>query len=614
MTAANRTQFIVDLVGNVTSRARQFGDSVRRFGAEGSRSMKLFSSAVKGANGILDKFDNKLVGFVTGGGLVMAGKKVAEHQQVMAELGTQYNLTADQVNELDKRIAQVAARRKLGTGDLTTAANAFLNQTNDFDAAISQLDNIGLMIKGIGLEASTTGSKLGDMFNVGYNTPEKMRKWLDVVATSTRFGTGDITQQFSALPSMGRDTPWKSEEDQLQMLALMRIANQEFEDPAQAAAATKGFLDIITDKSKQKDLRIRGGISVKDKAGKFKSPADLVSEINTAAYNKEKNLKDVFDGDTLKLLMAFTDAKKKDLLKEKSNPLNIQNGLMEEKATQNVQTLNGAIVSLTNAGERFAQLKLAKPIQDLADAINDLSPEELDKYAATIEKVAIGIGAVIAARYAFRGGKSVFNFAQSLKGGGGAGGGAGGGLGGAGVTSVFVTNWPVGFGGKGGKGGGVVGLGGKGGGSLIGKAGIVGMATGLVTPYVDDALMWGMGNNKQFNKIRSAPTWGEFYDATVGDAWDAITGGDDEKQERITTKTLPPYLTGQSNNSFGDWSDYPANRLAAEPVKVEPAKPAEGKITVVVEAAADLIVKAKSVQSENIDLRVNTGYSGGNTY
>ena len=68
MATQNKTQFTVDLVGNVTSRARQFGDSIRRFGADGSRSMKLFTSTVNGANGILDKFDNKLVGFVTGGG------------------------------------------------------------------------------------------------------------------------------------------------------------------------------------------------------------------------------------------------------------------------------------------------------------------------------------------------------------------------------------------------------------------------------------------------------------------------------------------------------------------------------------------------------------------
>ena len=602
MTAKNKTQFVVDLVGNVTSRSRQFGDSIRRFGADGNRSMKLFTSAVNGANGILDRFDNKLVGFVTGGGLVMYGKKVADHQQVMTKLGTQYNLTADQVNELDKRIAQTAATYRLSSSDLTSATNAFLTQTNDFDAAISQLDNIAATIGGIGVEATTAGSKLGDMFNVGYNSPEKMRKWLDGIATATQFGTGDITQQFNALPSMGKNTAWKSQQDQMQMMALMRIANKEFDDPAQAEAAAKGLFDIATDREKQKALRQKGGISVKDKSGKFKSPADLVNEINAAAYNKENNLKQVFDGDTLKLMMAFTDPKNKALLKAQSNPVSIQDGLMDEKAAQNVQTLNAAIVSLTNAGERFAQLKLAKPIQDLADAINDLSPEELDKYAERIEKVAIGIGAVIAARYAWRGGKKMYDFAQGFRttgGSGGKGGKGGDALGGVGVTSVFVTNWPVGFGGKGG--GNVVGGGGKGFGNTLAKVGMVGMATEMATPLVDDALVGLFGENDQFNKIRSAPTWGEFYDATVGDGWKALSTlwSDDAQTE--------PVSLDNSANLVGAL-------IKALPEASEPPPPADGKIILKIEPIEGLTVRTKSVQSENVDLRVNTGYSGGNSY
>ena len=600
MTAQNKTQFIVDLVGNVTSRARQFGDSVRRFGAESNRSMKLFSSSVNGANGILDKFDNKLVGFVTGGGLVMYGKKVADHQQIMTKLGTQYNLTADQVNELDKRIAQTAATYRLSSSDLTNATNAFLTQTNDFDAAISQLDNIAATIGGIGVEATTAGAKLGDLFNVGYNSPEKMRQWLDGIASATQFGTGDISQQFNALPSMGKNTAWKSQQDQMQMLAIMRIANKEFDDPAQAEAAAKGLFDVATDREKQKALRQKGGISVKDKSGKFKSPADLVNEINAAAYNKENNLKQVFDGDTLKLMMAFTNPKNKALLKEQSNPLNIQDGLMNEKATQNVQTFNAAIISLTNAGERFAQLKLAKPIQDLADAINDLSPEELDKYAERIEKTAMAIGAVIAARYAWRGGKKIYDFAQGFRTTGGSGGNGGGGLGGAGVTSVFVTNWPVGFGGKGG--GNVVGgNGGKGFGNTLMKVGMVGMATEMATPLVDDALVGMFGENDQFNKIRSAPTWGEFYDATVGDGWKALSSlWEDDPQ-------TPPVSLDNSANLVGAL-------INALPEPAEPAPPAEGKIVLKLEPVEGFTVKTKSVQSENVDLRVNTGYSGGNTF
>lgn len=606
MAAENRTKFIVDLVGNVTQRARQFGASIRSFGAEGSRSMRLFSGAVTGANSILDKFDNKLVGFVTGGGLAMATKRVAEHQQAMVELGTQYNLTADQMNALDAQITRVAGNRKLSSSELMQAANAFLLQTNNFDATVSQLDNIALSITGIKMEASAAGTELGAMFNVGYKSPEKMRKWLDGAVTATQFGTGNLNDQLSSLRSMGKNTPWKNQEDQMQMLALMRVASQEFDDPSQASAAVQGFFDSVSTKEGRQKLRVKGGINTKGKNGELKSPADLLAEIVKAGYGKEDNLKDVFSGDTLKLAMLFADPKKQAQLREAANPANIRDGFLDEKATQNVQTFNGAMTSLANAGERFAQLKLAKPVQDLADAINDLSPEELDKYAETIEKAAYAIGAAVAARYAWRGGNKILNFVKGAKGGPGAG-AAGGdaGLGdGSSVVPVYVTNWRDERRGRDNGGGGS-----DAGRGMTNGLRAKGLAVAGALPFLSEEEARENIEKRREQLKRDYPNGDKgpsWLPAQINDWWYS-------RDEKLQEPRKPsPYLTGENNNSFGNWpSAYPGQQLAAAAKPAEPVKPPDGQIRVIVEAAADLVVKTKSVQSENVDLRVNTGYSGG---
>ncbi|EPV6142027.1 hypothetical protein ACV8DN_002210 [Morganella morganii] len=606
MAAENRTKFIVDLVGNVTQRARQFGASIRSLGTEGSRSMRLFSGAVTGANSILDKFDNKLAGFVTGGGLAMATKRVAEHQQVMVELGTQYNLTADQVNALDEQIAKVAGRRKLSSSDLTQAANAFLLQTNNFDATLEQLDSMALLIKGIGVESQSSGEKLGAMFNSGYNSPEKIRKWLDGIASATQFGTGDIKTQFDALPSMGKNTPWKNQSDQMQMLALMRIANQEFDDPSQASSAVQGFFDSVSTKEGRQKLKVKGGINTKGKNGELKSPADLLAEIVKAGYGKEDNLKDVFSGDTLKLAMIFADSKKQAQLRDAANPANIRDGFLDEKATQNVQTFNGAMTSLVNAGERFAQLKLAKPVQELADAINDLSPEELDKYAETIEKAAYAIGAAVAARYAWRGGNKILNFVKGGKGGPGTG-AAGGdaGLGdGSSVVPVYVTNWRDERRGRDNGGGGS-----DAGRGMTNGLRAKGLAVAGALPFLSEEEARENIEKRREQLKRDYPNGDKgpsWLPAQINDWWYS-------RDEKLQEPRKPsPYLTGENNNSFGNWpSAYPGQQLAAAAKPPEPVKPPDGQIRVIVEAAADLVVKTKSVESENVDLRVNTGYSGG---
>ncbi|EGT3609610.1 hypothetical protein FAP59_08345 [Morganella morganii] len=606
MAAENRTKFIVDLVGNVTQRARQFGASIRSLGTEGSRSMRLFSGAVTGANSILDKFDNKLAGFVTGGGLAMATKRVAEHQQAMVELGTQYNLTADQMNALDAQITRVAGHRKLSSSELMQAANAFLLQTNNYDATIAQLDNIALSITGIKMEATAAGTELGGMFNSGYNSPEKMRKWLDGAVTATQFGTGNLNDQLSALRSMGKNTPWKNQEDQMQMLALMRVASQEFDDPSQASAAVQGFFDTAGTADGQKKLKAYGNVNIKGKDGKIKSPADLMTEIIKAGYGKEDNLKQVFSGDTLKLMMVFADPKKQAQLRDAANPANIRDGFLDEKATQNVQTFNGAMTSLVNAGERFAQLKLAKPVQDLADAINDLSPEELDKYAETIEKAAYAIGAAVAARYAWRGGNKILNFVKGGKGGPGAG-AAGGdaGLGdGSSVVPVYVTNWRDERRGRDNGGGGS-----DAGRGMTNGLRAKGLAVAGALPFLSEEEARENIEKRREQLKRDYPNGDKgpsWLPAQINDWWYS-------RDEKLQEPRKPsPYLTGENNNSFGNWpSAYPGQQLAAAAKPPEPVKPPDGQIRVIVEAAADLVVKTKSVESENVDLRVNTGYSGG---
>ena len=114
------------------------------------------------------------------------------------------------------------------------------------------------------------------------------------------------------------------------------------------------------------------------------------------------------------------------------------------------------------------------------------------------------------------------------------------------------------------------------------KAGLAGIITAEVTPYVDDALVWAFGESDRFKKIREAPTWGEFYDAIVGN----------ESQP--------------GNNSISE-SVAPSLDLS----QVIP--PPDGSITIELKTPDGIQARTTSIQSENVNLRMNTGYtySGG---
>ncbi|EKN3738788.1 MULTISPECIES: hypothetical protein [Yersinia] len=599
MATENRAKFIIDLVGNVSQRARNFGSSIRQLGADGSMSMRLLSRSVSGANGILDKFDNKLVGFATGGGLVMAGKRVGEQSQLLTELGTRYNLTEDQVNSFNQAVWQTAGNRKTTYTDLITATEKFLERTNDVDGSIQQMDNIALAMKGIGLNAQDAGDLVSAFYTSGTKDVKAMTQALDGLSSVSLIGTGNLSDQVQSVPGIIKNTSWKKPEDIAQIVGMQRLANSQFNDPSQAASATSDFFDSIKNKDNQKILR-RNGVEVyKDrKQGIYKPPADLALEIGKAAKQKEHNFKDIFNGNALQMMMGLADKDKQQQLNGLMNPTNVKDGFTDEKASKNIQTLNSAITSLTNAGEKFAQLKLAKPVQDLADAINGLSPEELDKYTGILEKATYAIGAAVAARYAYRAGK----WGKDLLMGPGKKGAGGGELGGDGsVVPVYVTNWEDGNSNKDSE---------TSSGDKSNKGGLVGSA--IKTAQEIMSFMPSDEESKQrveqlndelYPDGRKAKhTW---LPAPI-DIW--LQDRDKQLEEKGPTPS--PYSQGRTLGE--QWNQSQAAAPTDPRDFRQTITPPEGQITVeLLSKDSGLQVKTTEVKSKGVDLRVNTGYTYG---
>ena len=443
MTVQNKAQFVVDLTGNVAQRAKSFGGSISAMGRTGSRSMQTLSSAMSASNRMLDKFDNKLVGFATGGGLVMAAKRVGDWQQQLTELGTSYNLTAKQSDEFLNAVYAAGTLYKMPYRDVVTALDKILERTNDVSGSVSNVDNIAKAIRGLGLSADEAGAHVAQLMNKGF-TPDGINQLFNGVASASKIGTGNIREQFAGIVELTKNTQWQSPEQLMQLLAIQRLSDAQLGNSADAASALKSFADTIKDKKAQQILKLNG-IDVYSDANKsqFKDPTQLLLEIGNRSRFKDHNLKTVFPEKLIKTTQAFANSEQQQKLLA---GVKIEDGLLESKTSKNINTFNGALTSLTNAGERWAQLKLAKPIQDLADAINSLTPEQLDAYTSKLETGAKIIGGAIAARYVYRGYRGIKNMLGGHK----LGGAIDSAVSSAGATPVFVTNWPSDFSGAGG--------------------------------------------------------------------------------------------------------------------------------------------------------------------
>jgi hypothetical protein len=106
------------------------------------------------------------------------------------------------------------------------------------------------------------------------------------------------------------------------------------------------------------------------------------------------------------------------------------------------QDFTSAMTSLNVTWKKFSNSNLAKPVQELADAINSMEPAAVQRWLEVGKNIAIAVGGVIAARKAFQIGKGAWDMFNTVRGKGGNGGVAGGisDVFGSGVMPVYVVN------------------------------------------------------------------------------------------------------------------------------------------------------------------------------
>lgn len=607
MTTQNKASFIVDLAGNVAQKAKSFGSAISAMGKSGSRSMKLLSASMSASNKVLDKFDNKFVGFATGGGLVMAAKKVGDWQQQLTELGSRYNLTAEQSDEFLNTVYATGAAYKMPYSNVITALDKMLERTNDVSGSISNIDNIAKAIKGLGLNADEAGSHVAQLMNKGF-TPEAVNNFLNGVASASKIGTGNIKEQLAGVIELTKDTQWQSPEQLMQMLAIQRLSDSYLGNSTDAASAMQSFGKSIKDKQVQRVLR-DNGINVysdKDKT-QFKDPAQLLLEIGNRAKFKDHNLKTVFPENLIKTTKAFASSEQQQKL---LGGVKIEDGLLEEKTSKNINTFNGALTSLTNAGERWAQLKLAKPIQDLADALNSLTPEQLDEYTNKLETGAKVIGGAIAARYAYRGYKGVKSFFSNGISGAKAIDSA---ISSSDATPVYVTNWPNGYSGNNSRDTNI-GFDHK---NNMGKAlNMFSFVTDLMSQQRPISELPDDHPIKKMQAMRENPEL--FYDEGNSPTWiKPVFNAEVDNSIQNFGKTLNQAMAamGESMAMEGQMYAAPIAKPESQIIKGNvPVLADKSEIVLKIESADGLTVKTKSISAADTDIVVNTGKTYGGMY
>ncbi|MBD0786715.1 hypothetical protein HUO09_10175 [Vibrio sp. Y2-5] len=431
------------------------GKKVRKYTQDIGAAIKksdLMRRSVEKMDDGLDSIGNKWTALATGAAGTGSAVAVMGLEERYERLGIQAGKTKDEMATLRAEMFATSQQAdvRVDQSEMLTAVEKIVEKTGDLKFAQDNMANIGRVMQATGATGVDVGEMFADMSQkFGLKNSEDVLSAIDTLVVQGKAGAFTLqnlaaegASVSAAYAAMGRTGPKAVQE----MGAMLQISRMGSGSAAEAASAMESVLADIT--SNYEDIE-KLGIEVFDEEAlargekKFRDLPSIVKEIMEATNSDITEYSQLFGDEAMRFMKVLSSDDGKASFDSFLSISGDGTAVLQDSARA-AQTANAAMMTLKTAWMSFADEKLAEPIADLADAINSIEPENLNKALTGATALAGTLGAVWAGRKAYKMGKSVVDFVRGPK-----GGGAGvPGLPSGEVSNVYVTNMPSGgFGG-----------------------------------------------------------------------------------------------------------------------------------------------------------------------
>ncbi|EGR1122861.1 hypothetical protein EFU41_00900 [Vibrio cholerae] len=440
-------------LSNAGKRVRQYTQEI---GAAIKKTDLMRRSVDKMGEGI-DNLGNQWTALASGAAGAGSAVVVMGLEERYERLGIQAGKTKEEMAQLRAEMFATSQQSdiRVDQGEMLSAVEKIVEKTGDLKFAQENMANIGRVMQATGAAGVDVGEMFADMSQkFGLKNSEDVLSAIDTLVVQGKAGAFTLqnlaaegASVSAAYAAMGRTGPKAVQE----MGAMLQIARMGSGSAAEAASAMESVLADIT--ANYEGIE-KLGIQVFDEEAlargekKFRDLPSIVKEIMEETNSDITEYSQLFGDEAMRFMKVLASDDGKTAFNSFLDISGDGTSVLQDSARA-AQTANAAMMSLKTAWMSFADDKLAEPIADLADAINSLEPETLEKALTGATALAGTLGAVWAGKKAYGMGKSVVDFVRGSKGEGG----DMPNLPTGDVMKVYVTNMPAdGFGGLGGDG------------------------------------------------------------------------------------------------------------------------------------------------------------------
>lgn len=439
------TEILINLAGNLTAKARQYGANMSEFARRNERAMSVVKSTSAAAGRALDSLGNRYTGMIAGfaGGAML--REFAKTDRTLTELGIASGKTRDQMRQIFSDTQDAAIKFRVDDSEVMNALANVNKMTGDLDFGVKNKEMIAASIAASGSDGESIGGLFAAFQKFKTKSAHENLLAMDMLNQLGKEGGFELkdfatsaVKVFSAYAGTGRTGPQAVKE----MGVVMESAMDATGDKDLAATASFNLLNDLRNPKIAKILE-GSGVKLRDKAGNMLPINDIVQDIakrsgKDGSKRQDERLANAGFTDYSRLIISsVTTGKGAENFARYNAVVADGTGIMAD-ANYAAQDFTSAMESMSVTWEKFANSNLAKPVQDLADAINSVDQKTVQNWLEIGKQITIAVGGIIAARKAFQLGKGAWDLF---------GGGKGKGIPdsvsdvfGSGVMPVYVVN------------------------------------------------------------------------------------------------------------------------------------------------------------------------------
>ncbi|HHI1476620.1 TPA: phage tail protein, partial [Escherichia coli] len=388
----------------------------------------------------LDVLGNRYTAMIAGLGSSLTIKQVADFDAQMRRMGTDAQLTTEQVKTLHDKIRDVSNQKdiRIDASALGQGASELLGKTGDYQYVVDNLRNMGLMMQAFGVDGQVAAGLMAQFWEKNVRGADAVNNMMDRLYSQFAVGSVSVADVARAAPKLFSIIQDQGPEAIAQMGAFAQVFAKNKGSIDETVTSIQAMYASLSDKKNIEFLK-KNGIDVFVKGTKdIKKPYELMMEILKRAKYDPLKLQDVFDLTGMQGIKALLNPENRQLMEQMIYGT-IDLGSTQKAAQTNAEGFNAAMQSLNNEWQRFAEGQLAKPVQELADALNSVDQNTVQNWLQVGKYMAIALGGIIAIRKTYQFGKTIHDIMNPKEKGKGIPGGITD-VFGSGVMPVYVVN------------------------------------------------------------------------------------------------------------------------------------------------------------------------------